>query len=115
MTINTWGWNKGTYPVHSQQRKSVQNPLFQFGNFKNILDPIDHADCSSAVPPAVIIFCLATLLNLSACTVRGTASSPSPSILIGLTSDLTFPVCCNSSRVTTVCASKPWKSLILTI
>ena len=60
LAINTWSWYKGPYPIYSQKAKGIEEPLFQFGDFKNILNPINHADCSSAVPPAAIIFCLAT-------------------------------------------------------
>src|SRR5262245_37922600 len=60
LAINTWGRYKGPHPIYSQKDEGIEETLFQFGDFKNILDPIDHVACSSAVPPATIIFCLAT-------------------------------------------------------
>lgn len=110
-----WSWDKDPNAVHSQNGEGEQNPFFQLGNFEDILEAVDHADFSSAVPPAAVIFRLAVWLNLSACTVRGMVSSPSPKILIGRLDDLIFLAACKSSGVTIVWDAKPLRSATLTI
>src|SRR5216684_2827177 len=102
-------------PVDRKHSQREQNPLAQVRDAEDVrqLPPdwkyalLSHYCKTSTLPPALVIFSVADLENLCACTVMAMVSSPSPRIFTGCLALITPALRSTSGVMGAACISSP--------